>query len=278
MDSPKIHDITIVPEHGHSPALMSPKEMKMQMAEETKKRKLIVDFIAEHMKRGIDFGPIHVVKDCPNKYDCGNNYHFSKDVLFKPGAEKFSSLFKLRPEYSKDTDTWEMLGSTPGVVCYICRFYTTSGALVGEGRGASSVGEKGNPNTAVKIAQKRAKIDAVLSTGALSDFFTQDLEEDEDGPKPPIKPKDESKGKNGSKGQEAPQTPKDSGKTQEPATSPKDAAAEFERAKKMISGSRNADSLFDWLNRLDENKLYDTEQKKELRRLISTRIDILNAN
>jgi hypothetical protein len=40
-------------------------------------------------------------------------------------------------------------------------------------------------NNAIKIAKKRAFVDAILTTGSLSDFFTQDLEEgfiDEDRP------------------------------------------------------------------------------------------------
>jgi hypothetical protein len=43
-------------------------------------------------------------------------------------------------------------------------------------------------NNAIKIAKKRAFVDAILTTGSLSDFFTQDLEEgciDEDRPMMP---------------------------------------------------------------------------------------------
>jgi len=50
--------------------------------------------------------------------------------------------------------------------------------LAGEGRGAADITEKqGSANTAIKIAEKRAKLDAVLATGGLSDFFSQDLED-----------------------------------------------------------------------------------------------------
>ena len=84
---------------------------------------------------------------------------------------------KLRATFKKDTDTWEMLGSKAGLVCYVCELWDSKDVKVGEGRGASSIAEKGNENTAIKIAEKRAKMDAVLSTGGLSDFFTQDLED-----------------------------------------------------------------------------------------------------
>lgn len=164
-------------------ALISPEDLKTQISVETAKRKLINNFIANHLKEGTDYGKIHVYKTCPNHktpWQCTNKYHFSKNTLFKPGAEKFSSLFKMRSGFQRDQDTWEMLGSPAGTVCYVCNLFTAKDVLIGEGRGAASVAEKGNPNTAIKIAKKRAFVDAVLSTGALSDFFTQDLEDMKD--------------------------------------------------------------------------------------------------
>jgi len=70
-----------------------------------------------------------------------------------------------------------------------CVLLSKSGVEVGEGRGASSVAEKSNwsVNNALKIAQKRAQTDAVLRTGGLSDFFTQDLEDMPDT-STPVKP------------------------------------------------------------------------------------------
>jgi hypothetical protein len=50
--------------------------------------------------------------------------------------------------------------------------------VLGEGRGAGVAGVKRRDgNGAVKIAQKSAKIDAVINTLGLSDLFTQDLED-----------------------------------------------------------------------------------------------------
>jgi hypothetical protein len=161
-------------------SMMSPKVLEAQIALETEKRKLITKFISDHLKPGVDYGKIHINKNCRFAYEphkCEDPSHFSKNALFKPGGEKFCSLFKMRAEFVKDIDTWEMLGSQAGTVCYLCKLYTAADVLVGEGRGVASVNEKKNPthpNTTVKIAEKRAKIDAVLATGALSDFFTQD--------------------------------------------------------------------------------------------------------
>ena len=71
-----------------------------------------------------------------------------------------------------------MAGKISGLFCYICELVDLKGNIIGEGgKGSHSIGEKGNPNIAIKIAEKRAKTDAVLSTGGLSDFFTQDLED-----------------------------------------------------------------------------------------------------
>lgn len=160
-------------------ALMSPVQLKEQISTETEKRKIITDYISKHMKDGVDYGRIHIVRDCKDKKNCKINGHWSKHSLFKPGAEKFCSLFRYKAEYVKDVDTWEMLGSVAGTLALICRLYTSgSNILVGEGRGVCTVKEKGgDANVAIKLCQKRAKVDAVLQTGGLSDFFTQDLED-----------------------------------------------------------------------------------------------------
>lgn len=137
------------------------------MEEEAEKRKLITMYISKHMTSGADYGTIKF----------GGKE--SKPSLFKPGSEKFLSLFKLIARFEKDTDTWEMAGSEKGVFAYVCLLTDLKGNVIGEGRGIAKLTEKAGwtINNAVKIAEKRAQIDAVLRTGALSDFFTQDLED-----------------------------------------------------------------------------------------------------
>ncbi len=150
-----------------TPMEIEGKNFQAVMEAETEKRKLITQFIANHMKTGVDFGTIRF----------GGKE--SKPSLFKPGSEKFISLFKLTAVFEKDTDTWEMAGSESGVFAYRCLLLDSKKRMVGEGRGVSKLTEKAGwtINNAVKIAEKRAQIDAVLRTGALSDFFTQDLED-----------------------------------------------------------------------------------------------------
>lgn len=147
-------------------------DLRARIQEETEQRKLITEFISKHMKEGVDYGKIKVrTKD-------GREVE-SKPSLFKPGSEKFCSLFHFRPVFSRDDETWEMAGKPAGLFAYKCQLISPNGAVVGEGRGAARITEKAGwtENNAIKIAEKRAQIDAVLRTGGLSDFFTQDLED-----------------------------------------------------------------------------------------------------
>lgn len=146
---------------------ISVRSLEATMRSEAEKRALMTGYISQYMKDGVDYGTIKI------------GGRDSKPSLFKPGSEKFLSLFKLTARFEKDSDTWDMAGSQSGTFAYKCLLYATNGNVVGEGRGVSKLTEKTNwtINNAVKIAEKRAQIDAVLRTGALSDFFTQDLED-----------------------------------------------------------------------------------------------------
>lgn len=142
-------------------------DLAVMMKSETEKRKLLTEYISKHMVAGVDYGTIKF----------GGKE--SKPSLFKPGSEKYLSLFRFVAFFIKDTDTWEMAGKVDGLFCYLCQIKNSKGEVVGEGRGAANLKEKAGwtVNNAVKIAEKRAQIDAVLRTGGLSDFFTQDLED-----------------------------------------------------------------------------------------------------
>ncbi len=145
---------------------LAPSALQAVMVQEAERRALLTKYISHHMKEGTDYGTIKI------------GGRDSKPSLFKPGSEKFLSLFKLTAKFERDNETWEMLGSEAGVLTYKCNLIAANGNVVGEGRGVATMREKSwTPNNAVKIAEKRAQIDAVLRTGALSDFFTQDLED-----------------------------------------------------------------------------------------------------
>jgi len=142
---------------------ITPAELKKAVREEEGRRKIIKDYIQRNMKKGVDYDTV-----------VGN-----KPTLLKPGSEKFCSLMHLTPKFRRDDDSWEMSGKKPGRYFYLCELFNDTGKLVGEGRGAANIEEKRNwtDNNCIKIAEKRAQMDAVLRTAGLSDFFTQDMED-----------------------------------------------------------------------------------------------------
>lgn len=107
------------------------------------------------------------------------DYHLiqGKKSLAKGGAEKIASIFLWQAKFAKDTETLEMLGTTPGLVAFKC-ILENKGKFVGEGRGAALLNKNaGDPNKTIKMAQKSAYVDAVIRSSGMSDFFTQDLED-----------------------------------------------------------------------------------------------------
>ena len=106
-----------------------------------------------------------------------------KPTLLKPGAEKLIMLLGLTSEF-------EILDSTRDfdagffqyqVSCKLLKY----GEVITEGFGSCNTRErkyiKGDPytldNTVLKMAKKRAMVDAALLVGSLSDVFTQDIED-----------------------------------------------------------------------------------------------------
>jgi len=136
-----------------------------------------------------------------------------KMVLLKPGADVLAMTFRLVPQFKLDrTD----LGNGHREYDVTCSMFGPDGTLLGQGVGSASTKEKkyryrweGSGqnrrrvenediadvyNTVLKMAKKRAHVDATLTATGAADLFTQDLI-DEDGeqaeqrtsPKPPTK-------------------------------------------------------------------------------------------
>lgn len=137
-------------------------ELKNKLAKYEEIKEVIVDYIDHNFVLGVDFGP--------------TDDRSPKATLKKPGAEKICRLFNTSPEWKMDRDTWEMLGSPKGTLCYICYIKDNlTGNIVGEGRGSDVVGNKSrDANKAIKNAEKCALVDACLYTFMLSEKFTQD--------------------------------------------------------------------------------------------------------
>lgn len=150
------------------------------------------DFIKNELVDGVDYGVIPNTKAC----------------LFKPGGEKVQMFMGLTPQYKllhrefianqpKQNKVWNERQHTYEIVESIRNYYAWEFSCelyhgtvkVAEGVGmANSEEEKyvnqyktktpdGMANTILKIAKKRAFIDAILAVSGLSDLFTQDMED-----------------------------------------------------------------------------------------------------
>jgi uncharacterized protein YbaA (DUF1428 family) len=142
---------------------MTTKQLEASTKKAQEHRAIISKYVSDHLVDGVDYGKIAT---------------FPKNVLFKPGQEKIFSLMNLTSRLERDTETLEMLPDEKGLVAYLCRVYR-NGVEIAQGRGAATIGDKSrDANATIKIAEKRARMDACLSLG-FSEFFTQDLEDPE---------------------------------------------------------------------------------------------------
>jgi hypothetical protein len=132
-------------------------------------RALLARYIRVTFKPGLHFGIIPLA-----------GQENSKPTLLKAGAEMICLLFGWRARFSADRDNIEMYGpGTTGTFDYVCQLIDRQGQVVGQGRGVAELRETSmtSANMAVKMAEKRAYIDAVLRAAGLSQYFTQDLED-----------------------------------------------------------------------------------------------------
>ena len=146
--------------------------LEQSMQAWAEQRQVVKRFIQTQLVDGTDY------------YTLQMGQRTSKPTLSKAGSEKFLGLFQLHATFTQDTATWTMLGEPKGTLCYVCHLLTRSGEVVSEGRGARDVLKEKDINKAIKMAQKSAQIDAVLRTGALSEAFTQDINDEDDQPVP----------------------------------------------------------------------------------------------
>jgi uncharacterized protein (DUF3820 family) len=112
-----------------------------------------------------------------------------KPTLYKPGAEKILMMFGVTSEYEviERVQDYENGFFAFTVKCLIYK----NGVKITEGLGHCNTREPkyyqkkdgslqdpyGNANTVLKMAKKRAQIDATLTLASLSEVFTQDIED-----------------------------------------------------------------------------------------------------
>lgn len=144
----------------------------------------IYAYVREGLQEGVDYGKIPGTGDKP--------------ALLKPGAERLvqgmgvrTAFVIVEQEIDHDRentfcDRYNNVRTSYGLYRYTvrCEVYDAAGNLRGEGIGSASTLEskyisrpRDCENTVLKMAKKRALVDAVLNTFGLSDRFTQDVED-----------------------------------------------------------------------------------------------------
>jgi len=168
-------------------AIDDPQALRAELERYSMVRGIFVDWLFSHLVAGVDYilvhrrvGPRGNKQDCPDRANAGGTrceQCGGKSTLAKPGSEKLCGLLQLRPRFTRDLTTWEMLGSEPGCVALLCELIGPTGAVVAEGRGARHRDmDQGLVNTTIKMVEKSSQVDAVLRCAGLSELFSQDLE------------------------------------------------------------------------------------------------------
>jgi hypothetical protein len=144
--------------------------LAISLSEAKERIDLLEQFVKEMMKEGLDYGMID---------------GFRKPTLLKPGAEKLCDIFGFSKHVNivNRIENWE-----EGIFAYEVKVTLVSkltGYMEAEGIGTCNNKEQSfidqDPfslvNTLLKMAKKRALIDAVLSATRASGLFTQDIED-----------------------------------------------------------------------------------------------------
>lgn len=171
-----------------NPMDAAPQEFVRQLSVRSENRGILIQWVKDKLVRGTDFDKLHTVgrKTCDKGPQCTNPYHFSKDTLFKPGAEKICGMLGVTPAYP-DVERYQQAAMDGRPIEHIilrCQILSVDGRVLSEGVGARSlVQDQGVLNKALKMAKKSAHIDAVLNLGGLSEVFTHP-------DKPELRPQD----------------------------------------------------------------------------------------
>lgn len=187
--------------------------------------------------------------------DYGVIPHCNKPTLLKSGAEKILNYLGLiaRTEIVNRVEDYNT-----GFFSYEIKVYLVdyNGVVKGEGIGITNTREgryaKSSgyavQNTVLKMAKKRALVDAALNVGNLSARFTQDMEDLKDLNPEPGKPDNGNTGSNGRKPEAL--KPKATGTAAEPKEKPatKKQLALLEKLMKESNSSENALNRYTMVN------------------------------
>lgn len=157
-------------------------------------REQLRSFITSQLRKDNDFG---IIPGTP------------KNSLYKPGAEKIANLFQLGSRILKQDRDVDVKNNFAMFSVLVEVFHIPTGKSISQCEGICNsrekkyhmrsvyefnqktkrrekIGEEETPvgdllNTLSKMAQKRAYVGAVILATGASDFFTQDLEDDDSG-------------------------------------------------------------------------------------------------
>lgn len=150
--------------------------MSLALAEFDERRMAFRRWLMSHLVEGVHYG---FPPGCMPDQRIDPKQWKGKQSLYKAGADFCAELMAWRCEFENDVLTWEMLGK-PTTVCMTCRLIDSAGKQVGMGRGGFARGaKKMSDNATIKMAEKCAKVGAVIHALNLSDLFSQDLEDDQ---------------------------------------------------------------------------------------------------
>lgn len=170
-----------------NPLEADPERFKTALALRSTNRITLVKWLRDKLVRGTDFGSIHVMskKKCPDGARCTIDWHWSKDQLFKPGAEKICGMLGVTPTYPNlaEYERAAVTGVNIRHVILKCQITAIDGHTVAEGVGACSLDDYVDLNKALKMAGKSSHIDATLRMAGLSEIFTGGAEDNKPEPK-----------------------------------------------------------------------------------------------
>lgn len=170
-----------------SPLDLPAEQFKAGLDRRKANRELLMEWLRSALIEGVDFGRIHVTSKDRCQFarqgrvkDCGDPAHWSRNSLFKSGAEKITGMLGMTVHYPSlpDYEQAVLNGIALTTVMLRCELRDAHGRVVAEGVGARSVGQDyGDINKTLKMAEKSALIDSCLRLAGLSEIYTQDIED-----------------------------------------------------------------------------------------------------
>lgn len=167
----------------------SPEHMQAGLSHYEANRKTFRTWLLEQMKEGVHYGVtpgceiVSEVRNGETWYLNRNTWYSEKQwtpskSLYQAGAQFICDALGVIAVFDADMDAWQQLGSPKGTYVYRCRLYPKQAeqnerTLIAEGRGVRQANQKKqDANANIKMCQKSAMVNAVMSGYGLSDLFT----------------------------------------------------------------------------------------------------------